>query len=162
MVQWWILSSYLCLHTLLEIICVTLMTRNVFLNVSRLFFSFLKQPLRLSPPHPRLLSANVSSVKPDHRDNHHSSAISTKSLAGSECEEMLCCQVGGSGFSPDEWRKGSATPVNDPQRPPGFLSRDHSMAYHYVSLKNQNGLCSRFPPRGLYRDSCSAETQEFS
>lgn len=33
---------------------------------------------------------------------------------------------------------------------------------HYVSLKNQNGLCSRFPPRGLYRDSCLAETQEFS
>lgn len=63
------------------------------------------------------LSANVSSVKPDRGDNHHSSAISTKSLAGSECEEMLCCQLDGSGFSPDEWRKGSVTPVNDPQRP---------------------------------------------
>lgn len=36
---------------------------------------------------------------------------------GSECEEMLCCQLEGSGFSPDEWRKGSVTPVNDPQRP---------------------------------------------
>ncbi|KAA8584077.1 hypothetical protein FQN60_015285 [Etheostoma spectabile] len=60
---------------------------------------------------------DVSSVKPDRRDNHHSSAISTKSLARSECEEMLCCQLEGSGFSPDEWRKGSVTPVNDPQRP---------------------------------------------
>ena len=68
-----------------------------------------------SPPCP--MSANVSSVKPDHRDNHHSSAISTKSLADSECEEMLCCQLEGSDFSPDEWRKGSVTPVNDPQRP---------------------------------------------
>ncbi|KAI4812660.1 hypothetical protein KUCAC02_024030 [Chaenocephalus aceratus] len=69
----------------------------------------------LSTPCP--LSTSVSSVQPDRGDNHHSSAISTKSLARPECEEMLCCQLEGSGFSPDEWRKGSVTPVNDPQRP---------------------------------------------
>lgn len=105
------------------------------------------------------LSANVSSVKPDRGDNHHSSAISTKSLAGSECEEMLCCQLDGSGFSPDEWRKGSVTPVNDPNGP-WFPVQGLLNGLHYVSLKNQNGLCSRFPALSLYHDSSSAETQE--
>lgn len=73
------------------------------------------------------LSADVSSVKPDHEDNDHPSVISTKSLAGFECEEMLCCQLEGSGFSPDEWRKGVSNACQRPPMASSFLSRDHSM-----------------------------------
>lgn len=45
---------------------------------------------------------------------------------------------------------------------PWFPVQGPLNSHHYVSLKNQNGLCSRVPPRGLYHDSCLAETQEFS
>lgn len=52
------------------------------------------------------LSVMVSSVKPNLWDHHHSSAISTTSLATAECTEMLCCQLPGSDFSTDGWRRG--------------------------------------------------------
>lgn len=52
-----------------------------------------------------------------------------------------------------QWRL-STTP-NGPWFPvQGLLN-----GLHYVSLKNQNGLCSRFPALSLYHDSSSAETQ---
>lgn len=55
-----------------------------------------------------------------------------------------------------QWRL-STTPNG-----PWFPVQEPLNGLHYVSLKNQNGLCSRCPPRGFYHDSCLAETQEFS
>lgn len=91
-----------------------------------------------------------SSVNPDHQDNHHSSAISNKSLAA--LNVWRCCVVswrapvspqmsGGRGH----WRL-STTPNG-----PWFPFQGPVNGLHYVSLKNQNGLRSGFPSRSRYR-----------
>lgn len=100
---------------------------------------------------PQPLSTNVSFMKPNLRDNHHSSAISTESLADSECEEMLCCQLEAL-VSPrmsgerGQWRL-STTPNG-----PWFPVQGPLNGLHYVSLKHQNGLYCGLSPTSLYRD----------
>lgn len=108
--------------------------------INKVFHSLCHHKRKLIPP-PCLLSADVSAVKPNLWDNHHSSTISSKS---SECEEMLCCQLEGSSF----WvEKGVSEACQRPPAAPGFLSRDRSMASITCHWRNKMASALDFHPR---------------